>query len=375
MKKLIPKVVMSLICLVPIQAMERPPLFSVKNKKPVHTRESDSMCPDHERRVKRRYDDDQKENGIVTGIARLSLESAESITKDQVVTPNGKALRAGIIRKTIACIDGIEEKAVGNPEIHPAFLTDSPVRLKSRMHAMVTQGIYTSCQTYGITREKIKACYPDALRIAQSHSLAIRIMNPMAPVDLEREMKEMARKLGCPEFFVRSESQTYYATNYHDLITINEQDMRTFTHEQRAAVFAHEIMHGKHFDGVFTLAVRMAFEKEGKIADFVNHIKPKLQRGCEVFADMGAAVSSPTLAKHIASVRAELHHRKLQEIQEGTRVPASPTTHPESAAWAALDRDYVALHEKDKQEKERIERIALASKRFRENLDKEYPTT
>lgn len=373
MKKLILKVVMSLLCIAPITAMERPPLTPVKNQKSVHALDSDSVYNTPTRRVKPRIED-QKENEVRTGIARLSLEGSKPVSKEEAVTPNGRALRVGIIRKTIACIEGIDEKRVGNPEIHPKFLSDSPVRLKARMHAVATQDIYTACQKFGITREKIKACYPAALSSARTSSFLAKIMNPLVSIDLENEMKEMAIKLGRPDFFVRSDAHAYFASNYHDAVLINEQDLRTLSPELRAVVFAHEITHGIHFDAVFGLSVWMAFNKEGKDADFLHAIQPKLRRSCEVFADMGAAVSSPTLAKNLAALRAHLHAKAQQDLQKNGMAPVTASSHPESGAWAELDKQYIALHEKDRQEKERMVRMALASQRFNEQLEKEHAT-
>lgn len=362
MKILVSIVVMSFICIVPIHGMERPPLSPLKNNTV-----SGSGIKTRSSLGKRLADGAQKENDK-TG----SVEVLGSAELTEQVTPRGKQVRMRIIKKSIASINGIKESEVSD-SIHPFFETASPMTLKKSMQGVAKTAIYQLCQRFGITQEQIRACYPQALQSIQEGSIWEQQNRPRVCPALEKEAHEMAGKLGESKFCIRAKNDDTYASNYHNVVRVNEKSLYGLPVGQRAAAFAHEIMHGKHFDLVFYCAVKQAFSDAGKEADFQQHIESRLQRTCEVFADMGVGVSSPTLAKNLVDLREELHKRHMERVRK-TGLTKVASSHPEPGDWVELDKEYVLLHEKHKEEKERQERLRAASKRVRQQLENEQVT-
>lgn len=335
-------------------AMERVPLSPIKQMNDT------SHCTGKLKLVrcgaKRTAEDQPKENKPVLRSSRLASAPAP----EQVVSPNGKALRRKIatgVKRCIAAEPGDLDIDPLDKDLAPEVLTASPKSLTKTLYVRAMNAVRSKCARLGAPDDEIKKQLESARVSVVAHANK-RKASAKKPTQYEQEdFTKLALLFDAPTFELLYDPKIYSATAEGSAVVANASEMKKLTFLQRMAVYAHEITHSKNEDWECRIAYRAAFDAQGKTTQYESSAKPVLYRAQEVFADLIPAAKAPSLAKGIAEYRKNI----LEEYGKG-----APSTHPANGDWAKLDALMVALHEKHKEEQERKERMAYLSQKLRE---------
>lgn len=338
--------VISLIGIVPLQAMERAPLVPVTQKKDANF--SNPAAPISKRGTKRASNDEHKENTAVP-----------APTPAGVVTPNGKALRRKIaddVKRCIAAPHESSDMGKTEDELAPEVLTFSPKSFTKTLYARAMNAVKMKCQRLGATEAQMKARLEDARLSVDAEAYLRKTMARKPSKDETEDFKRLSVFFDAAEFELRYDPTIANAVSEGSAVVANKSEMDKLTFVQRMAVYAHEITHGKNEDWTYRKAYQAEFEALGKHAEYKASIEPVLFRTQEVFADLVPGAKAPSLARGITEFRQAI----LRANGRG-----APSTHPANDAWAELDATMVALHAKHTEEKKRRERLSQSSKRLR----------
>ncbi|CAN5154272.1 hypothetical protein BH09DEP1_BH09DEP1_2660 [soil metagenome] len=277
------------------------------------------------------------------------------------VTPSGKALRLKVARGVKRCIEGTAAtENFDENEIEAELLTASPHTLTRRLRRKSMDRFQAACDAHGVTHDQINAIMPAGRAALASFVDADRYFKPKAPEAIESEFKVVAQKFKAAHFHLRQDPSVENAANSGTMVLVNPVGLKSLTELQRAAVYAHEITHGKNEDVAVRTAVAFVFNGQGKLDLYKAQLQGILSRTQETFADLAPAATSPTIAQGL------LEYRKELLAKHG---PGAPTTHPANDAWAQLDQTMVELHAKHKEELARKERFAGLNRRFKQQLE------
>lgn len=277
------------------------------------------------------------------------------------VTPNGKALRKKVALGVKRCIaapvsDEDKENLDAEDEFGPEVLTSSPQSLTRVLYARAMNEVKAECHKFGVLDEKVESHLDKARCVVGAQALLRQLFATKPSEDEEKDFKRLAQFFHESGYQLRYDATLANAVNEGTTVIANKAEMDKLTPLQRAAVYAHEIMHGKNEDGAYRIAFQDEFVAQNKYVEFLIYVANILYRTQETFADLGVAARAPNLAKGITEFRQAI----LQE-----RGPGVPTTHPANDAWAELDATMVELHAKYKEELARKERCMQMNKRLR----------
>lgn len=338
-----------------ILAMERAELSPIKQKS-----DSSLSSPSLTLLVagtKRALEMHYKENQDVLSDATSPVQPVPT----EVVTPNGKALRCKIaagVKRCIAAPTSDYDMDKADEEFDPEVFTSSPISLTRRLRAHFMDKFTLECEKRGLCSKVIQKRLDEARKSLSAFAKKQKSSLAAPSAVDERDFKRMANYLNAPKLRLRYSESTLLASNQGQLVVVNKACMDRLSRPICAAICAHEITHGKNEDVEYRMAYLDELKAQGHSPELESDLLPVLYRTQEVFADLEPAALNPDLARGLNELRTDDAQKRGSLKLENT--------HPAVGDWAALDALMVQLHEKYQQEKERKERMAHLSKKFRE---------
>lgn len=287
-----------------------------------------------------------------------------------VVIPNGKRLRARLMQKIAAAIDGNIDKA---PDLDPdqiampELLSASPQSLIKQLRSgFQDQRDEYLQENFAITKEMVQGNIPAAATFLAANKENIDQYSP-ATTPVKKAVKQVVSKFQGPDLNVRkikagteahlrNMGSIAYVNGDNTMVYIDEElEHVAPTPKSKEQVFAHEDTHRRHGDVLTNVAIELTFRDLG--TEYSPGTRGRVTRFQEVFADLEPASISPASAA--ASLRVA---QRMEALSDRKDMPGEHHAPVQRTELAAVMKDLHKEHQQERARKRKDEPALAPSK-------------